>query len=357
MNGTRKHASSAEVERSVELDIPVGAIVIEAWSDEATFVAFNDAEYEPTTTAHRCGSPTSRSRADGSGPTRKRWSTGSTNSTSRCCCGRSRSCPSTATARSHRPPPPRSRADAAHARSTTACACTKTTAPRTTTAAGGSPAGSARLDQPRHPTMVDRQAPLPARRARDRRVQDRRRRTRMGRRTALPRRHPRRTRPTTCSPNHYADRVPRPHSQHRHRRRHVQPRRLHRRRHRPVPLGRRRGLDLGSVSGVDHRRSHRRRQRRPVLGLGHRRLLRRDPERRALGARHRDGRTLSDHAVPRRVQPRPNTVQRPHPLEPRRATRRRSRDHHLPAVRAPPRTAAAVHHASKPTSPSPPASR
>lgn len=37
----------AEVERSCELDIPVGAIVIEAWSDEATFVAFNDAVYEP----------------------------------------------------------------------------------------------------------------------------------------------------------------------------------------------------------------------------------------------------------------------------------------------------------------------
>lgn len=36
-----------EVERSIELDIPVGAVVIEAWSDEATFVAFNDAEYEP----------------------------------------------------------------------------------------------------------------------------------------------------------------------------------------------------------------------------------------------------------------------------------------------------------------------
>ena len=36
-----------EVERSVALDIPVGAIVIEAWSDEATFVAFNDAEYGP----------------------------------------------------------------------------------------------------------------------------------------------------------------------------------------------------------------------------------------------------------------------------------------------------------------------
>ena len=37
----------AEVERSIELDIPVGAIVIEAWSDEATFVAFHDADYQP----------------------------------------------------------------------------------------------------------------------------------------------------------------------------------------------------------------------------------------------------------------------------------------------------------------------
>lgn len=36
----------ADVERSIELGIPVGAIVIEAWSDEATFTAFNDADYE-----------------------------------------------------------------------------------------------------------------------------------------------------------------------------------------------------------------------------------------------------------------------------------------------------------------------
>jgi alpha-glucosidase (family GH31 glycosyl hydrolase) len=35
-----------EVERSRELDIPVGAIVIEAWSDEATFTAFRDATYD-----------------------------------------------------------------------------------------------------------------------------------------------------------------------------------------------------------------------------------------------------------------------------------------------------------------------
>lgn len=37
----------AEVERSFAEDIPVGAVVVEAWSDEQTFVAFNGAEYEP----------------------------------------------------------------------------------------------------------------------------------------------------------------------------------------------------------------------------------------------------------------------------------------------------------------------
>ena len=42
-----------EVERSLELGIPVGAVVIEAWSDESTFVAFRDAQYEP----HPDGSP------------------------------------------------------------------------------------------------------------------------------------------------------------------------------------------------------------------------------------------------------------------------------------------------------------
>lgn len=36
-----------EVQRSLDEDIPVGVIVIEAWSDEATFTAFRDAEYTP----------------------------------------------------------------------------------------------------------------------------------------------------------------------------------------------------------------------------------------------------------------------------------------------------------------------
>lgn len=43
----------AEVRRSLAEDIPVGAIVIEAWSDESTFVAFRDARYE----VHPDGAP------------------------------------------------------------------------------------------------------------------------------------------------------------------------------------------------------------------------------------------------------------------------------------------------------------
>ncbi len=42
-----------EVRQSLALDIPVGAIVIEAWSDESTFVAFRDAQYE----VHPDGAP------------------------------------------------------------------------------------------------------------------------------------------------------------------------------------------------------------------------------------------------------------------------------------------------------------
>jgi 1,3-alpha-isomaltosidase len=43
----------SEVERSLDAGIPVGAVVIEAWSDEATFVAFRDAKYE----VHPDGAP------------------------------------------------------------------------------------------------------------------------------------------------------------------------------------------------------------------------------------------------------------------------------------------------------------
>jgi alpha-glucosidase (family GH31 glycosyl hydrolase) len=43
----------AEVERSERERIPVGVIVVEAWSDEQTFAAFRDAEYEP----HPDGAP------------------------------------------------------------------------------------------------------------------------------------------------------------------------------------------------------------------------------------------------------------------------------------------------------------
>lgn len=43
----------AEVERSLAEKIPIGVIVIEAWSDESTFVAFRDATYAP----HPDGAP------------------------------------------------------------------------------------------------------------------------------------------------------------------------------------------------------------------------------------------------------------------------------------------------------------
>ena len=56
-----------EVERSAREGIDAGVIVIEAWSDEETFVAFNDAEYEP----HEDGSP--HRLADFTFPAAGRW--------------------------------------------------------------------------------------------------------------------------------------------------------------------------------------------------------------------------------------------------------------------------------------------
>ncbi|AYY15244.1 glycoside hydrolase family 31 [Actinobacteria bacterium YIM 96077] len=48
-----QHAVMERMDRHRELDIPVGAVVVEAWSDEQTFTIFRDAMYEP----HRDGSP------------------------------------------------------------------------------------------------------------------------------------------------------------------------------------------------------------------------------------------------------------------------------------------------------------
>jgi hypothetical protein len=80
----------AEVEQGERAGIPAGVIVIEAWSDEQTFVAFADAEYEP----HADGSPhrlaDSRSRRTAPGPTRRGWSTSCTPAGSASSCGRSR---------------------------------------------------------------------------------------------------------------------------------------------------------------------------------------------------------------------------------------------------------------------------
>ncbi|GAA0441527.1 hypothetical protein Acor_72570 [Acrocarpospora corrugata] len=41
-----------EMNRHRDLDIPAGVLVIEAWSDESTFTAFRDAQYDPTEDPH-----------------------------------------------------------------------------------------------------------------------------------------------------------------------------------------------------------------------------------------------------------------------------------------------------------------
>jgi alpha-glucosidase (family GH31 glycosyl hydrolase) len=42
-----------QAEKHRKLDIPIGTVVIEAWSDESTFSTFRDAEYTPTAAPHR----------------------------------------------------------------------------------------------------------------------------------------------------------------------------------------------------------------------------------------------------------------------------------------------------------------
>ena len=70
-----------EIDRHSPRDIPVGVVVVEAWSDESTFAAFRDASTKSTRTAHRTASPTSRFRPTGRGPTRRAWLTTSTRAT------------------------------------------------------------------------------------------------------------------------------------------------------------------------------------------------------------------------------------------------------------------------------------
>ena len=180
---------------------------------------------------------------------------------------------------------------------------------------------AARLHERRGARVVDREAPLPHRGARHRRLQDRRRRARLGPRSALRRRHARRrdeqplsrcsTRPRTTSCSRLG----------RHGRRDVQPCRLHRLAGVPCHWAGdedstweafRASITAGLTAGAS---------RHLLLGLGPRRLLRRaaDAE---LYLRSTARRLLrADHAVPLGVQPSPHAVARPHAVERRRAAR------------------------------------
>ena len=114
---------------------------------------------------------------------------------------------------------------------------------------------------------------------------------------------------------------------------HLQPSRFHRLSRRSVPLGRRRGLHLGGLPSLDLGRAERRRERHLLLELGPGRLLRPGAECRALPPLGRDGGAVPDHAIPLRVQPPPSTLARPDAMERRRATRRCQGDSCLPSLR------------------------
>ena len=167
-------------------------------------------------------------------------------------------------------------------------------------------------------------------RPRHRRIQDRRRRARLGPRPAVRRRPPRRrgqqpqpsTTPgptaTCCAPA---------------RRRSRSPERLHRvtgPRHLWAgdedstweAFGTR--SPPGSPRGVRHR----------LLGLGHRRFLRAGARRGAVPARHRRGDVHADHAVPLGVQPPPPSAAGPHAVEHRRDATTTRASSRLPALRA-----------------------
>ena len=305
----------AEVERSEREGIDTGVIVIEAWSDEETFVAFNDAEYEP----HPDGSP--HSLADFTFPENGRW------------------------------PDPKGMVDDLHARGIKVLLwqiplvesdngaggfdrrtmlerdyCVRLRDGRPYRNRGWWFPGALmpdftnpkatdwwlakrrylvdevgidgfKTDGGEHawgPTSSTPTAPTVARRT-----------------TAIPCSTGRRT--TGCS-------------------RHLQPRRLHRLRRRSVPLGRRRGLHLGGISRLDHRRPLRRCVRRLLLGLGPRRLLRRGADSGALSAQCGCGGPVADHAVPLGVQPPSSAVPRSHAVERCGADRERRRDRYLPPV-------------------------
>ena len=296
----RRRASCAEVQRSLDEGIPAGVVVIEAWSDESTFVAFRDARYA----VHPDGAP--HRLADFTFPADGAW------------------------------PDPKGLVDWLHAHGVKVLlwqiplvkarqpAASQARADRDTMVArgyavqrGGRPA----LPQPRLVVPGGAAARLdqPARRARWWLAKRRYLveevgvdgfktdggRARLGRRPALRRRHAAairpttatrsRTRPptTTCCAARGRDGVTFSRAG------------FTGAAGRAGALGGRRGLDLGGLPRIGHGRPHRGRVRHLLLGLGPGRVLGRDPRRRAVPAVRGDGHLLPDHAVPLGVQPPP----------------------------------------------------
>ena len=121
---------------------------------------------------------------------------------------------------------------------------------------------------PRGARVVAGQAPLPRRRGRHRRLQDRRRRARVGPRPAIRRRRRVAAPATTCFPGALRGGLRRAVVGLRQGAGHLQPSRLHRIAGTRRVLGRRRGLDLGGDAHITARRPHAPRRAASSTGAG-----------------------------------------------------------------------------------------
>ena len=180
----------AEVARSVELGVPVGAVVIEAWSDESTFTVFRDARYDVRPDGAPLAAADVTYPPDGAWPDPAGMIRRLGERDVRVLLWQIPVLPSGD--------------DEGHCRDggqLAADAATMTARGYCVGEADGTPyrnrgwwfpgALLPGLDQPGGDAVVARQAPLPRRRAGRRRLQDRRRRARVGRRADVRRRHPR----------------------------------------------------------------------------------------------------------------------------------------------------------------------
>ncbi|WP_202045505.1 TIM-barrel domain-containing protein [Microbacterium sp. Se63.02b] len=270
--------TQAEVERQMALhrehDIPVGSVVIEAWSDESTFTAFRDARYEVRADGGPLRLDDFDFPSEGAWPDPKGMVDALHESDVRVHLWQI----PLMKMRPHPQGQARADADAAIREGVLIRRSPRRVASALPQPRLVVPAGThARSDRRARCTVVDREAPLPRGGGRHRRVQDRRGRARVGRGPALSRRQPRRRveQPVPRGLRRGIRTTARVGGQGAG---DVQPCGLHGLAGARCVLGGRRELHVGGLPVVDARRALGRSQRRPLLGMGHRRVLGRHPD-------------------------------------------------------------------------------